>query len=342
MATKGKIQRNIARQYLARLIDLESKIMCDRKFKCIAKTVALLTENDSLSQSAFWKLKKSMSSSHQLYPRSVKTEDGQVTREPDEIKEVKKEFKCRLRNREAHPGWETYVETTNEIVQLLMDQDCEQSPPFSSEELNQAVKKIKSGKSPGSDGIVGEILSKAGKGVLSPLLQIFNIIKEKREIPDTWNEVLITLIYKNKGIHTELINYRGIFLTVAVSKVFERLLHNRMQPSISRISLFQSGSRVGRSVADNLFLLRCTIDHARYMKKCVYLTTSDFQQAFDSLWLQDCLVSLKRIGVQNYLLQLINQLNKRALVHVKTPFGLPSVLTVDDIVKQGGVLGPVM
>ena len=150
---------------------------------------------------------------------------------------------------------------------------------------------------------------------------------------------MITMIYKNKGSHMDLEKYRGIFLTVIVSKVFERIIQSRMQPKLDKISKFQAGSRNGKGPPDNLFLLRSCIDYSKYMNKPLFITTYDFRQAFDSLWIQDCILVLQRLGVDNYLLQLIYELNRKTIVQVKTPYGLTEPAEVSDIVKQGGILG---
>ena len=204
--------------------------------------------------------------------------NGSTTCRPHEIKEVvTKELNLRLRNREAHLGWVDYVTITNQLVSLFMEQNSDPGPPFTMEELQDAIRKTKNGKSPGQDGIAGEIFKNAGHGV-QPLLRIFNTIKDTKLIPELWYEVLVVLVFKNKGNHDQLINYRGIFLTLRVTKIFERMLQTRMQPSISKTSYFQSGSRPGRSDADNLFLLKSVLDHSRYLKRPVYLTTYDYEQ----------------------------------------------------------------
>ena len=60
------------------------------------------------------------------------------------------------------------------------------------------------------------------------------------------------------------------------------------------------------------------------------------------MWLQDCVLSLKALGVPEYILQLIHNLNQKATVIVKTPHGKTKPISVNDIVKQGGVLGSLM
>ena len=151
--------------------------------------------------------------------------------------------------------------------------------PFTMEELINAIKKIKKGTSPGEDGIYPEIISNAGIGLLQPLLVVFNKIRVTKEIPKQWNNVIITMIFKNKGSHLDLTKYRGIFLTAIILKTFERLIYARMKTSMDNVSLYQAGSRPGRSVTDNLFLLRGCIDQSNYLKKtiiyhCLRLRTS--------------------------------------------------------------------
>ena len=196
---------------------------------------------------------------------------------------------------------------------------------------------MKKGTSPDYYGIHADIIA-----ILEPLLHVFNKIKSTAKIPETWRQVLITMIYKNKGSHLDLEKYRGIFLTVIVSKLFERMLQSRMEPSLEKVSLFQAGSRSGKSAADNLFLLRSAVDHSKYLNKCLYITTYDFRQAFDSLWLQDSILVLRKLGIQDHFLKLVYEMNKKAQVQVKTPYGLTPPIEVNDIVKQGGILGSPM
>ena len=108
---------------------------------------------------------------------------------------------------------------------------------------------------------------------------------------------------------------------------------------MDKVSLFQAGSRNCKGPPDNLYLLRSVIDHCKYMNKPLYVTAYDFRQAFDSLWIQDCILVLQRLGIDDYILQLIYELNKKTIMQVKTPYGLTDPAEVSDIVKQGGVLG---
>ena len=185
---------------------------------------------------------------------------------------------------------------------------------------------------------MSEFLLEAGDGILLPLLDIFNKIKQTKIPPKQWNSVLITIIYKNKGSHKSLVNYRGIFLASVVSKVFERMIKNRIKQFMDKVDYCQAGAKSNRGPPDNTFILNAVIDHCIYIGKSLHITTYDFEQAFDSLWLQDCILSLRKLGVPDYILQLIYNLNKEAVITVKTPQGKTSSAVVSDTVQQGRVL----
>ena len=136
-------------------------------------------------------------------------------------------------------------------------------------------------------------------------------------------------------------NHRGIFLTVILSKVLERLLLERAENVLENINSLQCGNK-GKSLADIIFLINGLIDHALYLDRTIYMTSYDFATCFDSLWLEDCLLSLRKIGMSDRMLHLLYQLNKSATITVKTPFGDAASFTIENIVKQGTVWGSKM
>jgi hypothetical protein len=174
-----------------------------------------------------------------------------------------------------------------------------------------------------------------------PVCCLFNNIK-RDGIPKQWNKVNIKTLYKNKGSKKNLENYRGIFLTEVFSKLMEKYIISESTVPINNISKYQAGSRPNRSASDQLYLIGAVIDHAKYLKRSVYLVLYDFKQCFDSLWLEDCLVSLKNIGVNKELISIIKDLNETAEIVVKTPVGNTTEFQVENIVKQGTVIGPIL
>ena len=91
-----------------------------------------------------------------------------------------------------------------------------------------------------------------------------------------------------------------------------------------------------------MFLLRGAIDHSLYINSPLTIVFYDFKQCFDSIWLQDSMLCLWNAGVQDELFYLVYKLNEHAKIKVFTPFGETRMFGVDDIVKQGTTLGPIL
>ena len=213
-----------------------------------------------------------------------------------EINEAyKEEFIHRLSNRTPATGWEEYTKETNDVVREWLLDNNSSITNFTLKELKLVVAGLKSGKSPGPDGYPAELFKYAGDGVLKSLLELFNMIKISKSIPDQWNLVRIVTIYKRKGSKKLLKYYRGIFLALVVSKIFERMIKERIEDKLQKVNLLQAGSRKNRGGPDNVFLFRACVDHHKFTKKPLFVTAYDFEQAFDSLWLEDCILSLHYI-----------------------------------------------
>ena len=175
------------------------------------------------------------------------------------------------------------------------------------------------------------------------MLDMFNRIKKSKTFPLDWNKMYVQTIKKKNGSMKKLNNYRGIFLVPIISLIFEKLLKNRITPTLKQhMRSFQTGGVKGKGVVDNLFLLRDAIDHCRYLGGELWLTFYDIEKCFDSLWLEDCINSLYENGVKDDILDLIYRLNQRAEVVVRTPFGDMDPFVVNNLVRQGTVLGPIL
>ena len=343
LSKQGKIQRKIAKIYQEKLVALEMIQMAKNRSEVLKNTMSQLTENEKFSPAGYWKIKTAMKKKERKVVNTspVVKENGVVVDGPEGVKEAyKEEFEKRLSNREPASGWEKFVEETNEAIRKWLRGESRSSRPFTLKELRKIVLRLKNNKCPGVDRFPAELFKLAGDGVLKSLLTIFNKVKSNRETPEQWNFVRIATIYKQKGSKKQLKNYRGIFLTVVVSKIFESLIKGRIESKLNQINLLQAGSRKNRSGPDNVFLLRACVDHFKFTKQPLFLTAYDFEQAFDSLWLEDCILSMKSLGVEKEYLQLIYSLNKSATVTVSTPYGVTSAFRSDPIVKQGTILGP--
>jgi len=95
---------------------------------------------------------------------------------------------------------QTEIYTTEPIV-----------PELSAFEVEMAIEKLKSHKSPGIDQIPAELIETRGITIRYVIHELIISILNKEELPEEWKESIILLIYR-KGDKTGCSNYRGISL----------------------------------------------------------------------------------------------------------------------------------
>ena len=153
--------------------------------------------------------------------------------------------------------------------------------PIEQQELEQALKDTKIGKSPGADGVFPELLVHGGRCLWTFLLTLFNIVWASELIPTYWIDAIITILFK-KGDRSDCGNYRGISLLSAVGKVFADVVLQRLHWLAECIyPQSQSGYRNGRGTIDGVFTLRQLMEKPRKQRKNLYIAFVVFVKAFD-------------------------------------------------------------
>ena len=94
--------------------------------------------------------------------------------------------------------------------------------PFTVEEIEYALMKLKTKKSAGADGLFAEHLKHGGPVLTLWLKHILNFIISLEQIPASLKLGVIVPIFKGKGRDPlNCCNYRGITLTSVLSKCLE-------------------------------------------------------------------------------------------------------------------------
>ena len=158
--------------------------------------------------------------------------------------------------------------------------NCE---PPTKEEIERAIKQQKSGKASGPDEIPVEALKADLIGSTNMLYDLFQDIWKEEAIPEEWKEGYIIKIPK-KGDLSSCSNYRGITLLCIASKIFNRVLLNRMKDVVNPILRDeQAGFRKGRSCTDQIATLRIILEQTLEWNSSIYVNFIDFEKAFDSV-----------------------------------------------------------
>jgi hypothetical protein len=120
-------------------------------------------------------------------------------------------------------------------------------------EVEIAIGKLKSYKSPGADQISTELIKAGSETLCSEIHRLICCIWSKEELPQQWKESITLPIYK-KGDKTDCNNYRGISLLSTAYKILSNILLARLTPYVNEIiGDHQCGFRRNRSTMDQIF-----------------------------------------------------------------------------------------
>ena len=116
------------------------------------------------------------------------------------------------------------------------------------------------------------------------MVRIMNVCLSSGKVPNDWKVGCIVPLYKGKGDPLECRNSRGISLLSVPGKVYGRILIERViENSDGQVGEEQSGFRIGRSCADQIFVLRQVCEKMRERKKRVYVAFMDLASATGGL-----------------------------------------------------------
>lgn len=208
--------------------------------------------------------------------------------------------------------------------------------PFTRQEVEKAINETKSNKAAGPDGIFNEHIKDAKQLLLDIWTRLFNECMKRGNIPDSWRESTIKVLYKGKGDTSTPDAYRGIALENNIFKIFSRLLTKRITEKIDiLIPEHQFGFRRGRSTIHAVTNLLNDIDDAiRIPRGKFYAVFIDYTKAFDYLSRQKLVQKLQHmLGEGSPLWTIVT--NILAVNKVRINDGTS---TSDSIIQTNGVL----
>lgn len=209
-------------------------------------------------------------------------------------------------------------------------------------EIETAIRKIKGNKAIGPDGIPAFVLKGCSEYLLSPLQFLFNLVLKTSVYPTKWKVSKVIPVYKS-GPRQDIKNYRPISIVCAISKVFEKIIFDRLFSEISgKITTYQHGFFPKRSTFTNLMTFCQYIHEAINNKSQIDVIYTDMEKAFDRV--RHCVIlnALSEMDVSSYLIYLIKSyLNSRSqYIEIK---GCQSVMYKSTSgIPQGSNLGPLL
>jgi exonuclease III len=227
----------------------------------------------------------------------------------------------------------------------------EMNKPIVQAELTRALDQLKSGgPTPGENGIHLRFLIAGGKRIRKGLLRLFQQVWNEKQVPAIWQKGTIVPIFK-AGDPQKCSNYRGITLLDVVSKVFCRILANRLNHHVNytayRLADEQNGFREDRNCHDHIYavseLMHDTLHPPQgEEKKLLYMLFIDVKKAYDRVWREALWVKLHDQGVKGRMLHMLRALYSRVECNARVNGEITEDFDISIGLRQGCVLSPVL
>ena len=170
--------------------------------------------------------------------------------------------------------------------------------------VNKVITNLDSSKASGPDCIPAVVLKNCEPELSYILAKLFNKCLKESCFPDCWKVSSVVPVFKNVGERSTAKNYRPVSLLSVVSKVFEKLVNNRIVDHLEKCGLFsdfQYGFRSSRSTADLLTVVSDRIARAFNRSGATRAVALDISKAFDRVWHAGLLHKLKSYGISGQI-----------------------------------------
>ena len=129
----------------------------------------------------------------------------------------------------------------------------------------------------------------AGPDVYESLCKLFNMSKNDLEVPDFFESMSITSLYKSKRLKSDISNERGIFNLPKVKSLLDKVIYSDVYDTIDQnMSCSNVGGRKNRNIRDHLFTLYAVInDVINGNGASIDAHLYDVIKCFDEMWYQE-------------------------------------------------------
>ena len=229
----------------------------------------------------------------------------------------------RQRNENSISSWDYFL--IQEVLDIIKNDIC-------------------NNKSPGYDNVPAVLIKWAAEIIAPILVKILNRCRELGEYPNCLKTAKVTALHKGSD-RWIVDNYRSISVLTHINKIFEKLLHARLNDFVTKHKILENnqfGFRKGHSTSHGITHLHETILESIEKKKICVALFIDLKSAFDTINHQILEQKLDHYGIRGKALELLSSYLKDRKQFIKADDIESSILQVLCGVPQGSVLGPLL
>ena len=216
--------------------------------------------------------------------------------------------------------------------------------PTDYSEINQVIHSLKNSNSKGHDDLSVNTLKSCGELILKPLCILFNKSIQTGIVPDELKIAKIIPIFKSDDKKI-VSNYRPISVLPAFSKVFERLVYNRLLSFIDQnniLSKAQYGFRKNISTSLAIIDLVEKISNSIENNEHSLGIFLDLAKAFDTVNHSILLTKLYHYGIRGVAFDWFKNYLSKRYQYVSINDTSSDRLPITCGVPQGSILGPLL
>ena len=205
--------------------------------------------------------------------------------------------------------------------------------------VKKVITNLDSSKASGLDCIPVVVLKNCEPELSYILAKLFNKCLKESCFPDCWKVSSVVPVFKYAK------NYRPVSLLSVVSKIFEKLVNNRIVDHLEKCGLFsdfQYGFRSSRSTVDRPTVVSDRIARAFNWSGATRAVALDISKAFDRVWHAGLLHKLKSYGISGQIFGLISSFLSNKRLRVVLDGKSSQEYPVNAGVPQGSILGPTL
>ena len=227
--------------------------------------------------------------------------DGKIFSDQQNIMRISTEFYKKLYQTEKVSEKIQEKLLKNVKTKLSKEKRTELDKPLTAKEIEEAIDKLQSGKSPGLDGFPIEFYKKYWYKIKKIFTAYVNDVKE-RGLSSCKNLSVIKLIYKKTGETYLLTNYRPISLINTDVKIITKVLTERLLYVLPTIIHATQTAVYGRKIDQNIHLVRDLIEMANRDDDTAAFIFLDQEKAFDRVNHDFLFKTMKAFGIgENFI-----------------------------------------
>jgi len=215
--------------------------------------------------------------------------------------------------------------------------------PIEKEEVEEAIKALRNGRSAGPDGISNELFKYAREIISPSIATIINSVFEQHHSIEAIGQGTLIALPKPKKPPGPPANLRPIVLLNSIRKILSTITLHRIRDKIDHFTgPYQSGFKRGRSCADIVWAQRMLVSVVMSKHWDFHKMGIDMSRAFDTIKRSKILHVLQEAGCVNDDLRLVRLLlaDTKLRVRIKTVHSAEFETSLGS--PQGDSLSPVL